>query len=46
MADYLQGYLVAGDICKLMKEDEKALLIYGRGLNKVRVGTDENRPVC
>ena len=45
LAYCIQGYLRAGKILQLKKEDELAVLIYERGLKKTRGGMVEHGTV-
>ena len=43
VTDQFQGYLRCGKVLQLKGENELALKIYERGLNKVKIGTDDQR---
>jgi hypothetical protein len=44
-AHQFQGYLRCAKVLQLKGENELALKIYERGLNKVKIGTDNDRTV-
>jgi F-box/TPR repeat protein Pof3 len=42
----IKGYLRCGKVLQLKGENKLALKIYERGLEKVKIGADNERTVC